>query len=176
MTSFAQVTTLDGLFSILEADDAEHGLQCAYELAIARPDDVGLHIAGLLHDVAHCVVGSTEATHGVIAAAMVRPTLGSRIASLVELHVPAKRYLVTIDPRYSTQLSAESVHTLELQGGAMTPEETIEFEQTPHAMDAVALRQADDRAKQPGRRVLDLDHWRRVVDEFHWTHTAHRAR
>jgi predicted HD phosphohydrolase len=90
---------------------------------------------------------------------MVRPLLGDRVASLIELHVPAKRYLVTVDPAYGGELSAESIHTLALQGGVMTIAEQCAFEAEPHFLEALQLRQADERAKTPGRIVPGLDHW-----------------
>jgi predicted HD phosphohydrolase len=170
MTSSPQTKALDRLFDILEADESKHGLQCAYELAMMRPDDVGLQLAGLLHDVAHGTESadglSTEATHGDVGAAMVRPVFGERIAALVQLHVPAKRYLVTVNPAYASLLATDSIDSLALQGGNMSRDEVARFEETPHAMHAVVLRQADDQAKRPSRNVPGLDHWRVVAHAF----------
>ncbi len=86
------------------------------------------------------------------------------MAELVELHVPAKRYLVTTDSDYRRQLSPGSVRTLELQGGTMTAAEIEAFEANPHAPDAVVLRTADEAAKDPDRVVPDLEHWRPLVE------------
>lgn len=165
-THSQDLRNLADLFTVLETDSAEHGLQCAYELSMSRPDDVELQIAGLLHDVAHRLADSDEASHGAVAAAAIRPMLGDRIAALVELHVPAKRYLVATDASYSDLLAGDSTRTLELQGGAMTATEIAAFETVPYAIDAVILRRADDRAKTPGRIVPNLDHWREVVERF----------
>ncbi len=170
MPSSLSATTLDQLFAILEEDVNRHGLQCAYELAMSRPDDIGLQLAGLFHDVAHRVDAtdetSNESTHGEVGATMVRPVFGERVAALVKLHVPAKRYLVTTNPTYSALLAADSVSSLALQGGPMSTDEIARFEDTPHAMHAVVLRQADDQAKRPFRNVPPLDHWRNVANEF----------
>ncbi len=152
--------SIDDLFHELTKDVAEHGLQCAYELSMSDPDDFELQLAGLFHDVAHRLPASDELRHGVVGAALVRPTLGQRVASLVELHVPAKRFLVATDPSYQRLLSPDSVATLMLQGGPMSPAEAETFLELPNARDAVTLRRADDRAKQPGRIVPNLDHWR----------------
>ncbi len=135
----------------------DHGLQCAYELSRARPDDAGLQVAGLVHDIGH-QFGSDEA-HGLLGAERVQRILGERVAGLVEAHVPAKRYLVAVDRSYRSTLSATSIETLELQGGPLSPEETHRFERSPHGPHALLLRQADDAAKVPGRDVPDLDHW-----------------
>jgi predicted HD phosphohydrolase len=140
-----------------ELSELDHGLQCAFELARVRPDDTELQLAGLVHDIGH-QFGSDE-LHGALGAAHLRSLLGDRVASLVEAHVPAKRYLVATDSRYRSQLSSESTRTLGLQGGAMTFDEMVSFRSLPHAADAVALRRADEAAKVPGRRVPPLEHW-----------------
>jgi gamma-butyrobetaine dioxygenase len=67
----------------------------------------------------------------------------------VRLHVAAKRYLCATEPGYSGLLSAESVRTLALQGGPMTPEQAAAFWALPYARDAVAVRRWDDEAKDP---------------------------
>jgi predicted HD phosphohydrolase len=145
------------------SDDAEglsaldHGLQCAFELTRVRPDDSGLQLAGLVHDVGHAF-GPADG-HGRIGAAHVRDALGDRVASLVEAHVPAKRYLVSTDDAYRARLSESSVRTLVLQGGAFSPRDAAAFASSPHAADAVALRRADDDAKVPGRAVPSLEEW-----------------
>ncbi len=153
--------TIDSLLDVLCGDVKEHGLQCAYELAQRVPDDLELQVAGLVHDVAHRV--TTEAMHGVVGADIVRPLLGDRVASLVKLHVDAKRYLVTVDAEYRAMLSSESVHTLALQGGDMDDSERAAFEAEPAAEDALVLRRADEAAKVEGRDVPGLDHWEAIL-------------
>jgi predicted HD phosphohydrolase len=46
-------------------------------------------------------------------------------------------------------MSAESVRTLALQGGPMTPVQAAAFEALPFARRAVAVRRWDDEAKDP---------------------------
>jgi predicted HD phosphohydrolase len=170
MTVFA---TVDDLVEFLASTGAvpseddlpfshlDHGLQCAFELELAVPRDEELQVAGLIHDIGHRF--GPDDTHGEVGAALVEPLLGSRVAALVECHVPAKRYLVAVDPAYRAQLSADSVRTLTIQGGALTAEETVVWEQRPHWKDAVELRRADDRAKTPGREVPGLERWISVL-------------
>lgn len=60
-----------------------------------------------------------------------------------------RRELCATEPGYFGLLSAESVRTLALQGGPMTPEQAAAFGALPHAHDAVAVRRWDDEAKDP---------------------------
>ena len=166
---------LDGLVALLAAgatgeaghddgpDQLAHGLQCAWELSRSFPDDIELQVAGLVHDIGHQLVPGDDAGHGRIAAEAVRDLLGPRVAELVELHVPAKRYLVTMDPGYGDILSTTSTSTLGRQGGPMTVAEASKFLAHPFADHAVALRLADDAAKVRDRAVPGLDHWRPVL-------------
>jgi len=135
----------------------DHALQCASELAGRRPHDTELQLAGLVHDIGHQF--GPDDHHGRIGAEMVRPLLGARVAGLVEAHVPAKRYLVATEAHYRACLSADSVRTLALQGGALAPAEAAAFVSSPWAGDALVLRRADDAAKVPGRSVAPLAHW-----------------
>jgi len=142
----------------------DHSLQCATLLARQFPDDDELQVAGLVHDVGHRLAPGESARHGAIAADAVRDLLGSRVASLVELHVPAKRYLVTVDPAYRTALSDGSTVSLARQGGALSDEEKTTLDANPHLDDALALRRCDERAKVVGLDVGPLDQWRPVVE------------
>lgn len=139
--------------------ELDHALQCASELERRRPGDEGLHIAGLVHDVGHTLGAGTASNHGRVGADAIRALLGERIATLVEGHIPAKRYLVSVDPQYRSTLSPVSIETLGYQGGQLTAEEIGAFEKRAHWADAVELRRADDAAKVPGRIVAGLDHW-----------------
>ena len=157
----------DGVFDSLGPDGdpidiLEHGLQCAHILAQRSPDDVGLQVAGLVHDVGHVVVPNdptAPVAHGEIGAKYVRPLLGERVAQLTALHVPAKRYLVATDPAYGGRLSDGSTVSLAMQGGAMAPEEVGAFEADPRGADAANLRRADEAAKVIGRTVPALESW-----------------
>jgi predicted HD phosphohydrolase len=144
----------NGGFSLLD-----HGLQCARLARVRHPDDLELQVAALVHDIGQTLTDYDETTHGVVAAQFVEPVLGTRVAALVELHVPAKRYLVATDTAYAQRLSPASVASLEVQGGTMTPEELAAFEQLPWSADAVTLRRYDDAAKIAGEVVDPLASW-----------------
>jgi predicted HD phosphohydrolase len=148
--------------------ELDHGLQCAALLERARPGDDELHVAGLIHDLAHPWDVAGQPRHAAMGAAAVKALLGERVAALVRGHVPAKRYLVAVNADYFALLSPDSVMTLGEQGGAMTPAEVRAFEQLAHWEAMVELRMADEGAKVVGAEVPGLDHWRasieRVVD------------
>jgi gamma-butyrobetaine dioxygenase len=106
------------------------------------------------------------ATHATTGETAVAPLLGDRVAALVGGHDQAKRYLVTADPVYRSLLSEFSVFTLGLQGGDMDVAERTAFESGEHFDALVALRRADDAAKEPGRVVPGLDTWRATLDRL----------
>jgi predicted HD phosphohydrolase len=155
---------LERMLGLLQADRAEHGLQCASLLRKHFPDDVELQLAGLFHDIGHTF--ADESAHGVEGALLVRPVLGDRVADLIELHVPAKRFLVTRFPGYEELLSPDSVTTLVLQGSNMSESEMDNFENHPFALEAMYLRLADDRAKVPGLFVGSISDWVPVIEEL----------
>jgi predicted HD phosphohydrolase len=155
---------LDRILGLLQADRVNHGLQCAEILKKHFPDDLELQLAGLFHDIGHTL--ADECDHGREGAALVRPVLGDRVADLIELHVPAKRYLVTRFPGYREILAADSVATLKLQGSEMTDAEIAEFDDHPLSVDALSLRLADDRAKDPTRKVPQIGSWIAAIVEM----------
>ncbi|WP_051499349.1 HD domain-containing protein [Nocardia sp. BMG51109] len=173
------ITTVDELMTALaecaDAEDAprrggdpvdilDHDRQCAELLRRDHPDDEQLQVAGLVHDIGHTLVLGDDAGHGRHGANAVRDLLGPRVARLVELHVPAKRYLAATDSVHAASLSATSRRTLVAQGGPMTADEIAEFEADPDCAAAIALRRADDAGKVVGLAVAPLDTWRPVVE------------
>jgi predicted HD phosphohydrolase len=147
-------------------DLLSHGLQCATLLAAADPHDLELHVAGLVHDVGTIVAPGQPSRHARIGADVVRPLLGDRVAALVGDHDQAKRYLVTTDATYRERLSRRSIATLRGQGGLLDPAERAAFEQRVEFDALLALRRADDDAKEQGRAVPPLEHWRDAVAEL----------
>ncbi|WP_327399591.1 HD domain-containing protein [Streptomyces sp. NBC_01288] len=139
----------------------DHALQTAALLRRSRPADKELQLAGLVHDIGHLLQSGDDAGHADHAADAVRALLGERVAHLVRLHVPAKRYLATSSP--GRALSAQSALTLRTQGGPMSPAEAAAFERDPLADDAITLRQADDAAKVVGLDAGVLEDWRTVL-------------
>jgi predicted HD phosphohydrolase len=174
---FADVADLFGaLEASRDADDEgglsilEHSLQCAAVLRASRPDDVELHVAGLVHDLGWLgrVPGGwslrLDAAHDVYGRSLLGGLLGARVAGLVGGHVAAKRYLLATDPDYATLLSARSELTLEFQGGVMQADEIATFARRSDRDDLITLRRADDAAKVRGQAVPDLTTWRATVE------------
>jgi predicted HD phosphohydrolase len=148
-------------------DLLDHSLQTAEVLRQSHPDDEELQLAGLVHDIGHMMPPYRDDLHAHLAAMFVRPILGTRIADLVRLHVPAKRYLVTTDPAYRMELDGDSITSLEHQGGDMSPEEVSDFESEPLSVHAVALRRADEAGKVAGLTVPGLDTWIAALEAHH---------
>jgi predicted HD phosphohydrolase len=144
-----------------DVDLLSHGLQCAARLAETHPDDVELQVAGLVHDLAGAV--DPDAAHDRLGAHLVAPLLGERVARLVGGHVAAKRYLVATDPAYADCLTARSVDTLAWQGGPADEAVLAAVEASPDRDALLALRRADDGAKDPAVRPPGLDTWSGVL-------------
>jgi predicted HD phosphohydrolase len=70
---------------------------------------------------------------------------------------------VTTDATYRERLSPRSIATLRVQGGLLDPAERAVFEQRPELDALLALRLADDGAKERGRAVPPLEHWRHAA-------------
>ena len=107
----------------------EHMRQ-AGALAEAAGAPAPLVAAALLHDVGH-LRSETDARHGTGGAQWLSQWFGPAVTEPVRLHVAAKRYLCATEPGYFGLLSAESVRTLALQGGPMTPEQAAAFGALP---------------------------------------------
>ncbi|GAC1460850.1 MAG: HD domain-containing protein [Steroidobacteraceae bacterium] len=149
----------------------EHGLQAAH-FAHARQATGTLVIAALLHDVGHLLeavpatIGDwiSDARHEESGARWLAQRFEPAVCEPVRLHVPAKRYLCATDPHYFAQLSAASVHTLKLQGGAMTPGEIARFEAEPYYREAILVRGCDDQGKVAGLKTPALRDYARLMD------------
>ncbi|MEA5499375.1 phosphonate degradation HD-domain oxygenase [Limnoraphis robusta] len=132
----------------------EHALQCA---ALAQSNDASpeLITACLLHDFGHLIHdwGEDAATRGIddrheyCALPFLSLLFSSAITEPIRLHVAAKRYLCAANSQYFLTLSPASQHSLNLQGGILSPEEATKFINHPYANDAVKLRIWDDQAK-----------------------------
>lgn len=167
---------MDDVLTILEAGrrageegakamtSLDHQLQCAALLREQYPEDTELQVAGLLHDIGHRLAPGRPELHGVLGGEYLRDLFGERVASLVELHVDAKRYLVSVEPDYRAQLSPGSAQTLIAQGEAMDEAEVEAFRAKPDADGAVALRRADEGAKVPGAVVPPVESWLPVLE------------
>jgi phosphonate degradation associated HDIG domain protein len=144
----------------------QHALQSATlaEAAGARPE---LIVAALLHDLGHLLnlQGETPTERGIddlhqyFALPFLRPLFSDAVLEPIRLHVDAKRCLCAIDASYHARLSADSVRSLQLQGGIFDDEAAQAFLAKPYAHDAIALRRWDDEAKDAHRVTPALPHF-----------------
>lgn len=145
-----------------------HALQAA-AFAEAESGEAALVAAALLHDIGHLIAKrrpGTDDRHEQIAAGALERLFGPSVAEPVRLHVHAKRWLCATEPGYFATLSAASVRSLQLQGGALRPDEAAAFERLPFAAAATRLRRWDDRAKVPDAAVKPLAEYRALLESL----------
>ena len=151
----------------------QHALQCA-ALAQQRDASPTLIVGALLHDIGHIILDEHSAreaflnidlNHEVVGAQYLEPFFPEAVTTPIRLHVPAKRYLCTIDPSYWDGLSDASKRSLERQGGVMSDAEREAFEQIPYFEDGLILRRWDDLAKVKGLETATLDTYRDIVQQ-----------
>lgn len=156
-----------------------HMLQTA-DLAEQEDAPPALVVAALLHDIGHfgtdypldfedarhaaMLAIELDHCHEEVGAALLESYYGPEVTEPVRLHVPAKRYLCSVDADYYNGLSETTRHTLRLQGGPMTPAESKAFAAQPFAEDATRLRRWDDLAMVAEREVPGLDHYRDLLN------------
>ncbi len=145
---------IDGLF---------HALQCGANLRASHPADPELAVAGLVHDIADIAFPHDHRDHAQRGADLIEPLLGGRVARLVGAHVVAKRYLVATDPAYRARLSPRSIETLRLQGDALDPAEIAALAADPDLDAILALRRADERAKDRNADPPALATWQPLL-------------
>jgi phosphonate degradation associated HDIG domain protein len=155
-----------GMYGLAAINQRQHALQAA-QLAEGEGADAALITAALLHDIGHMVhdLGQDPASEGIddrheeLGHAWLVDWFGPAVTEPVRLHVAAKRYLCAVDPTYFGKLSKDSVLSLSLQGGPMSPEEVAAFETVPEYKDAVRLRRWDEQAKVKGLETPGFDHF-----------------
>ena len=141
----------------------EHMSQAA-QLAMAEGFDDEVVLAAFFHDIGHlCGGDASMGGYGVVSHERIgaeylrRCGFGERMSRLVEYHVEAKRYLTLRQAGYYQRLSEASRRTLEYQGGVMSEAEADAFERDPLFEVSLRMREWDERAKEVGGPVVDLD-------------------
>lgn len=154
---------------------AEHMLQGA---TIAEQNGLPeiIIVSALLHDVGHFTsefgtfrIDDTEDRHHEEAGAEVLEAFfPSLVTDCVRYHVAAKRYLCATKPEYYNRLSEASIHSLNLQGGAMSAEEVAEFEKNPNLKEIIQVRYLDEAGKHADMETPPFAHFapmvQRIVD------------
>ena len=175
------MTTVDDVLHLFESrGDSQYGGECvtqlehalqAATLAESEQASSALITAALLHDVGHLLHDlpddapdtGVDDHHETSGDRYLRQLFPEAVTEPVRLHVPAKRYLCTVEQDYFDTLSEPSVVSLQLQGGRMTPGEVAEFERGPFVQDAVRLRRWDDLAKDPEMKTPPLSHFAEIL-------------
>ncbi|MBS0518740.1 MAG: metal-dependent phosphohydrolase [Proteobacteria bacterium] len=158
-------------YGLSDVNQLQHALQAA-ALAEADGASPATVLASLLHDVGHMIhgLGEDPAARGVDdvheqrGADWLAERFSPEVSEPVRLHVAAKRYLCSVESDYFGKLAPDSVRSLTLQGGLMSPEEVETFRAHPQHAEAVRLRRYDEDAKDPHARTPDFDHFLRHVD------------
>jgi 2-amino-1-hydroxyethylphosphonate dioxygenase (glycine-forming) len=148
----------------------EHMSQAA-ALALEEGCDDETVLAAFFHDIGHiCEMNDLQnsmggygtASHEKIGADFLRANgFPERIAKIVENHVQAKRYLTYKYPEYFHALSEASRRTLQYQGGVMSAEEALNFENDPLFDISIRMRKWDELAKEKNVPLLDLAFFKR---------------
>ncbi len=151
----------------------EHGLQCA---ALAEAQGVGASAVtgALFHDIGHLLVDEhdqrnnfleQDLDHEEIGAAFLASYFPEEVTEPIRLHVPAKRYLCTVDSGYFDSLSEASKRSFEVQGGRMSDDERAKLEENASLQQALALRRFDDQAKVARRKTPPISAYDEPVRE-----------
>ena len=140
----------------------EHMIQCALSAQNDNEEDY-IVLACLLHDIGHFLAkddmgGLGVRNHGILGYYYLKDLdMDERICYLVEKHVDAKRYLVTIDDKNYDKLSDASKKTLEYQGGKMSDYELTAMEKDDDFLNILKVRKHDDKGKNEDQEIPDIE-------------------
>lgn len=135
----------------------EHAMQSYVYAKQHYPQDIELTVAAFWHDIGHSyfiedppdlmikdnvVLGVLD--HDLHASNLLKNSLPPRCVEMIRNHTVAKRYCMDLD-----KLSTASLETFHQEGGPLTQEERVAFENHRFFMDCLVLRECDDAGKDP---------------------------
>ncbi len=154
--------------SISQIEHASQGAQ----LAEKEGYDDEVILAAFFHDIGHICAkkdpkndmgGYGMLRHERVGANYLRKRgFSEKIAKLIENHVEAKRYLCFKKPDYYNKLSEASKATLEFQGGKMTENEAVRFENDPLFALSIKMRVWDETAKEENIPIIELENLKKI--------------
>ena len=158
---------------------AQHMLQGA-TIAEQTGLDEEIIVGALLHDIGHftsefgtfSMDDTEDRFHEEAGAEVLAAFFPSVITDCVRYHVAAKRYLCATKPDYFGRLSEASLHSLNLQGGPMSPDEVEDFEKNPNLKKIVQVRYLDEAGKRPDMETPDFWHFAPMVQRIVDAHCA----
>ena len=158
---------------------AQHMLQGA-SLAVHQGLHKAVIAAALLHDIGHftsefgtfAMTDTHDRQHEVFGAKVLAPFFPERVTQCVRHHVSAKRYLCATRADYFAQLSAASVHSLQLQGGPMSKDDVTEFEANPYLQDIIQVRLLDDAGKVASMQTYEFPYFVELLQELVDQHSS----
>ena len=177
MTLDAAQVAVDEVFALYEkfgvedyigepVSQIEHMCQAA-QLAEAEGYDDDVILGAFFHDIGHLcehvmhveqMDGYGVVDHEKLGRDFLEQKgFSSKISTLVESHVQAKRFLTFKYPDYFSKLSEASKKTLEMQGGVMGEKEAKAFEADEFHEIYIKLREWDDRAKEINSPLPSLE-------------------
>jgi predicted HD phosphohydrolase len=151
----------------------EHALQAAYFAEQSGHADEVI-LACLFHDIGHFASTTQQfqmadlgvVNHEWIGAKLIYDLgFSKKVALLIGYHVDAKRYLAGKKPAYFERLSSASKQTLAFQGGPMSEVERNQFENHPYFKEILQVRINDEKAKELGLSVPNLDSYRLKIKD-----------
>lgn len=160
----------------------EHMLQGA-TIAQQNGQDEEIIVGALLHDIGHftsefgtfSMDDIEDRFHEEAGAQVLAEFFPTVITDCVRYHVAAKRYLCATKPEYYNRLSPASVHSLNLQGGAMAPEEVREFEKNPNLKKIIQVRYLDEAGKRADMDTPNFWHFAPMVQRIVDRHCGGKA-
>jgi phosphonate degradation associated HDIG domain protein len=158
---------------------AEHMLQGAH-FAEKAGESEAVVVAALLHDIGHftsefgtfSMQDTDDRFHEAAGAQVLEPFFPKLVIDCVHYHVAAKRYLCAVDKAYYDRLSTASIHSLNLQGGAMSTDEVARFEKQPDLQAIVSVRRYDDQGKVAGLKTPEFSHYVPAIERVVAAHLA----
>jgi len=142
----------------------EHCIQTAM-IAKNNQSSSSQIVAALLHDIGHLILTENQSKkdflncdlkHELIGARWLEKKFPKSVTEPIKLHVPAKRYLCSVDKNYYDKLSTTSKMSLEIQGGPMSIREQKKFKFLSFSNEAIFIRKWDDDAKVKDFSIVSI--------------------